>query len=135
MSDRPIIRVSDVMDTNVVIVERLLTVQEALYTMKEQKVAALIVNRRDKDDEYGMVLLSDISKKVLALDRSPKRVNVYEIMAKPVICVRASMDIRYCARLFDNFGLNYAPVLDNEDIVGVVSNAEIALHSFPDEPH
>jgi len=135
MNEQPIIRVSDVMDTNVVIVERLLTVQEALHIMKEKKVAALIVNRRDMDDEYGMVLLSDISKKVLALDRSPKRVNVYEIMAKPVISVRANMDIRYCARLFDNFGLNYAPVLDNEDIVGVVSNAEIALHSFMNETH
>lgn len=135
MNEQPIIRVSDVMDTNVVIVERLLTVQEALHTMKEKKVAALIVNRRDKDDEYGMVVLSDISKKVLALDRSPKRVNIYEIMAKPVICVRANMDIRYCARLFNNFGLNFAPVLENEDIVGVVSNAEIALHSFLDETH
>ncbi|MEE4379430.1 MAG: CBS domain-containing protein [Candidatus Competibacteraceae bacterium] len=135
MNEQPIIRVSDVMDTNVVIVERLLTVQEALHTMKERKVAALIVNRRDMDDEYGMVVLSDISKKVLALDRSPKRVNIYEIMAKPVISVRASMDIRYCARLFNNFGLNFAPVLENEEIVGVVSNAEIALRSFLDETH
>ena len=53
-----------------------------------------------RSDEYGMVLLSDIAKQVLAKDRSPKRVNIYEIMAKPVLSVQPDMDIRYCARMF-----------------------------------
>lgn len=135
MSERAIVRVSDVMNANVVIVDGQVTVHDAVHAMRERDVAALIINKRDADDEYGMVLLSDIAKKVLALDRSPKRMNLYEIMAKPIICVRAAMDIRYCARLFNNFGLNYAPVLDNEQIIGIVSNAEIALHSFPDDAH
>jgi predicted transcriptional regulator len=133
MSERRLVRVRDVMKIDVVVVDRLMTVQEALKTMKARGVNALIVNRRDENDEYGMVLLSDIAKKVLALDRSPKRVNVYEIMAKPVVSVRADMDIRYCARLFNHFGLNYAPVLDKEEIVGIVSNAEIALNSLLDK--
>ena len=133
MSERRLIRVRDVMKIEVVMVDRLTTVRDALATMKARGVNALIVNRRDENDEYGMVLLSDIAKKVLALDRSPKRVNVYEIMAKPVVSVRAEMDIRYCARLFNNFGLNYAPVLDKEKIVGIVSNAEIALNSLLDK--
>ncbi|MCP5420312.1 MAG: CBS domain-containing protein [Gammaproteobacteria bacterium] len=135
MSENAIVRVSDVMSTDVVMVDGLVTVYDAVRAMRARGVAALIVNKRDADDEYGMVLLSDISKKVLAMDRSPKRVNLYEIMAKPVICVRAAMDIRYCARLFNNFGLNYAPVVENEQIVGIVGTAEIALHHFPDDPH
>ncbi len=76
-----------------------------------------------------MVLLADIAKKVIAKNRSPERVNLYEIMAKPVISVRADMDIRYCARLFNNFGLNVAPVVENScgNIVGTVSYNDIVL--------
>jgi hypothetical protein len=47
------------------------------------------VDKRNDNDEYGMVLISDIAKLVLAKDRSPDRVNVYEIMAKPLIYATA----------------------------------------------
>ena len=53
---------------------------EALQKMKHIETKSLIVEKRNDDDEYGMVLLSDIAKDVLAKDRSPERVNIYEIM-------------------------------------------------------
>ena len=34
-----------------------------------------------------MVVLSDIARQVLAKDRAPDRVNIYEIMSKPVLSV------------------------------------------------
>jgi Mg/Co/Ni transporter MgtE len=99
--------------------------------MKKTGANALMVKKRHADDEYGMVLLSHINKKVLAVNRSPRRTNVYEIMAKPVISVRPEMDIRYCARLFENFRLSYVPVIDRDgEVIGVVSNADIALRSL-----
>ena len=73
---------------------------------------ALIVDKRHDDDEYGIVLLSDIAREVMARDKAPDRVNVYEIMSKPVVCVDPKMDIRYCARMFDRFGLSRAPVVE-----------------------
>ena len=53
--------------------------------------------------------------------------NVYEIMAKPVISVDPQMDVRYCARLFDNFGLAMALVLENGAVAGIVGYNEIVL--------
>ena len=100
MSDRKVIRVRDVMKAKVDIVEGMMTVKDALTTMKHIETKALIVNKRHEDDEYGIVMLSDIAKYVLATDRAPERVNVYEVMSKPVICIDPDMDIRYCARLF-----------------------------------
>ena len=73
-----------------------------------------------------------IAKQVIAKDRAPERVNVYEIMAKPVISVRPDMNTRYCARLFDNFGISHAPVIENEEVLGIVSYYLIALHGLPD---
>jgi predicted transcriptional regulator len=77
-------------------------------------------------------LFSDIAKQVIAKDRAPERVNVFEIMAKPVIAVRPDMDIRYCARLFDRFGISHAPVVENDRVVGIVSYYQLVLEGLPD---
>ena len=69
----------------------------------------------------------------LAKDRSPDRVNVYEVMAKPVISVDPNMDIRYCARLFENFGLSRAPVISNGKMVGIVSFTDMVLRGMATE--
>jgi len=113
--------VRDCMRTNVTEVDGKMDVLSALKVMKEVGATSLIVKRRDDNDEYGMLLFSDIAKEVIAKDRAPERVNVYEIMAKPVLSVRPDMQIRYCARLFENFGISHAPVVEGGKIVGIVS--------------
>jgi predicted transcriptional regulator len=125
--DRKVIRVRDVMKQEVDVVDGLMTVAEALRKMKHVETKSLIVNKRHDDDEYGIVLLSDIARQVLARDRAPERVNVYEIMSKPVISVDPDMDIRYCARLFDKFGLSRAPVVNGGKIVGLISYTDMVL--------
>ncbi|MGW8228483.1 MAG: CBS domain-containing protein [Gammaproteobacteria bacterium] len=130
MTDRKVIRVRDVMKTKVDIVEGMMTVKDALTTMKHVETKALIVNKRNENDEYGIVLLADIAKHVLATDRAPERVNVYEVMSKPVICINPDMDIRYCARLFDKFGLSRAPVVENDKVIGIVSFTDMVLHGM-----
>lgn len=125
--NRKVIRVRDVMKVGVDMVDGLTTVAEALRRMKYVDTVTLIVNKRHEDDEYGIVLLSDIAREVLAKDRAPERVNVYEIMAKPVISVEPNLDIRYCARLFDKFGLARAPVIENGTVIGIVSYTDMVL--------
>ena len=122
-----IVRVRDVMKSDVDIVDGMLTVAEALKSMKFPETRTLIVDKRDADDEYGIVVFRDMAKKVLAKDSSPERVNIYEIMAKPVVSVHPDMDVRYCTRLFDRFGLSRAPVLEDQKIIGLVSYTDIVL--------
>ena len=122
-----VIRVRDVMKSEVDVVDGMLTVTEALKTMKYPDTRTLIVNKRHEDDEYGVVMFRDMAKKVLARDQSPNRVNIYEIMSKPVVSVHPDMDIRYCTRLFDRFGLSRSPVLENQKIIGLVSYSDIVL--------
>ncbi|MEJ2256581.1 MAG: CBS domain-containing protein [Woeseiaceae bacterium] len=124
--------VRDCMQTKVVEVDGRLDVLQAMKVMKREATTSLIVKRRDEHDEYGMVLFSDIAKKVIAKNRAPERVNVYEIMAKPVLTVRPEMEIRYCARMFENFGISHAPVSENDEIIGMVSYYRLVLHGLPD---
>jgi len=104
-------------------------VMEAMRIMKRVGATSLIVEKRNESDEYGMVLFSDIAKEVIAKDRAPERVNVYEIMAKPVISVRPEMSIRYCARLFERCGISHAPVIEQERVIGIVSYYLLVLGS------
>lgn len=130
MSDSDWVPVKQVMRTEVPFVDGRMTVLEALRVMREKKVTSLIVQKRFERDEWGMVLFSDIAKQVIAKDRAPERVNVYEIMAKPVISVRPDMDIRYCARLFARFGISHAPVVEDDKVVGVVSYYLLVLEGL-----
>jgi CBS domain-containing protein len=103
----------------------------ALRIMKKVQATCLIVEKRSEYDEYGMLVFSDVAKEVLAKDRAPERVNVYEIMAKPIITVRPEMDVRYCARLFNNFGISHAPVIENDEVLGIVSYYLLVLEGLP----
>ncbi len=128
MSSSKIVRVGDVMHTGFSLVDGLTTVADALQVMQRQNVRVLIVRKRDADDEYGLVLPTDIAKQVLAPNRAPERVNVYEIMSKPVISVPPSMQLRYCARLFHRFGLSLAPVIDpGGGVVGIIGQDDLVL--------
>jgi len=127
---KKLIRVRDVMSDRFKIMDGLATVQEGLDTIKESGVRALIVDKRNADDAYGIVLLSDLAKKVLARNRSRKRVSLYEIMSKPVLWIEPDMNIRYCARMFDTFGLSVAPVVEDGQVIGMVSYHEIVLNGL-----
>lgn len=130
MNERNVTRVRDVMKSQLDLVDGLITVRDALMTMRHVDTKALLVDKRHDDDEYGIVLLSDIAREVLAKDRAPERVNIYEIMSKPVITVDPQMDIRYCARMFDKFGLSRAPVVDKGKLVGMISYTDMVLQGM-----
>lgn len=131
MSPETIVRVRDVMDSNFDVVDGMATISDAVRRMKALNARCLVVEKRHPDDEYGLLLLSDIARKVLAPNRAPERVNIYEVMAKPVICVDPDMNIRYCARLFDRVDLSRAPVVDKTGkVVGIVSFTDLVLRGL-----
>ncbi|WP_020564822.1 CBS domain-containing protein [Methylosarcina fibrata] len=127
IENRLIIRVRDIMKTDFGTIDGIATVRDALNKMKTLKTSVLIVNKRHDDDEYALINCGDIARHVLAKDKAPERVNVYEIMTKPVISVHPDMDIRYCSRLFANYNLVRAPVVENKKVIGIVSPNSLVL--------
>lgn len=125
--NKRLIRARDVMSARHLEMDGMATVAEALAAMRAQKSVVVMVKKRSDTDAFGIVLLSDIAKEVLARDRAPDRVNIYEIMSKPVISVDPDMDVRYVARMFDQFGLSNAPVVENGQVIGVVSYEELVF--------
>jgi CBS domain-containing protein len=130
MSERKVIRVRDVMKEKFDMVDGLTSVSAALQKMRHVETKCVLVDKRHDDDVFGMLLLSDVARQVLGKDRAPERVNVYEIMTKPVLTVSPEMDIRYCARLFEQFGLSRAPVEQGGKIIGIVSLTDMVLNGL-----
>lgn len=130
MSENPITTARDIMSVNFIEVDGLMTVDEVIHRLREASVSVVLIKKRNAHDAHGIVLLADIAKKVLARDRAPQRVNVYEIMSKPVVTVEPELDVRYCARLFDRFGLSVAPVIENDQVIGIVSYGDLVLRGL-----
>ncbi|MBY6185973.1 CBS domain-containing protein [Marinobacter hydrocarbonoclasticus] len=125
--NKPRVTVRQVMTERFVALDGICTVAEGVARLREAHADALIINKRDDTDEYGLVLLSDIGKQVVARDRAADRVNLYEVMSKPVLAVSPQMDIRYCARLFERFSINQAPVQEQGVIIGLVAYRDLVL--------
>jgi len=128
MNEPKVIRVKDVMKHEFDMVDGLSTVREVLNMMKHVETKCVIVNKRHQDDEYGIVVLADIARHVLARNKSPDRVSIYEVMTKPAVTINPGMDIRHASSLFARLGLSRAPVVNEKgDIIGIVSHTDMVL--------
>ena len=128
MKSIPHIKVGEVMRTEVHTIDPMTPVRGAMRVMAEHGVSSLVIERRDDQDELGLVVVSDIATKVIALNHSPDRVDVYEIMSKPALTLDIAMDIRYAVRLLGNFGLSRGLVTDlDRNLVGIVSMRDMVL--------
>ena len=115
------------MKTRFGFIDGMATIQDALIMMKGYKTSMLVVKKRNEDDEFGILLASDIARMVLAKDRACHRVNVYEVMEKPAVYINPDMDIRYCSRLFAQFSLVRALVVEKGKVLGTISPNALVL--------
>ncbi len=128
MSKHMTLLVRDVMKKEFDLVEGVATVRQALEMMKHIETKCLIVNKRHEHDEYGIVVIADIARGVLAKDRSADRVSIYEVMTKPAVTVHPEMNIKYASALFGRLGLSRAPVVDRDgNIIGIVSYTDMVM--------
>ena len=135
MSANNIVRVGEVMSREIRTIDRMATVREAMEIMAESHVSSLVIERRDGDDELGLVVIADIAGEVIAVQRSPERVNVYEVMSKPVITLPEEMDIKYGIRLLVRFELSRALVIDHDrQLCGLVTLRDMVLRYAEREP-
>ena len=116
------------MATELHTVDGLASVDEAMRLMRQHAVSSLVVSRRDTDDEVGLLEVADVAAEVVARNRPPERVSVYEAMTKPVVTLPPGMLARYAVRLLVKQGLTRAVVVnDDRDAVGMVTLRDLVL--------
>ncbi len=121
-------RVRDLMVEELHTIDGLATVADAMVLMKRHGVSSLVVNRRNEDDELGLVVVADLARGVIADNRAPERVNVYEVMSKPLLTLPEEMLARYAVRLLTRFELSRAVVIDHDrNAVGIVTLRDLIM--------
>lgn len=118
------LKAKDIMTTEVVTIEPSATVAEAVALMKEKGLRALVVERSNEEDAYGIITETDIVYKVVAQGLSPQSVLVRDVMTKPCIVVNPDLSVENVARLFALTGIRRAPVI-REQLLGIISVTDI----------
>ena len=126
-------KVRDIMMRDVATIDGIATVREALQHMRARHIKSLVVKRRHADDAYGIITLYDIVNKVITQNRPLDKTNVYEVMSKPLITVAQGLQVKYAARLMSQFDVKRALIIENGELVGIVSMQDI-VYSMLEEP-
>ncbi len=122
------IHVSEVMVSDLQSIDGLATVADAVAIMQEHSISSLVVERRNEDDEAGLIDVVAIAREVIAKNRAPDRVHVYEVMTKPVVTIPSTMLVRYAARHLVTLGLSRALVADAErNVIGMVTLRDLVI--------
>ena len=123
----PLVTVADVMTPSPVVIDGLATVQDAVNLMESNGISSLVIDRRHKGDEYGLISVSDIARRIIGESKSLERSSVYEVMEKPVLTISSTMDIKYAIRLLTKFSLSRALVTEFGEMVGFVSLRDMTV--------
>ncbi|MDH3667265.1 MAG: CBS domain-containing protein [Paracoccaceae bacterium] len=123
----PVIKVAALMRTTLHKIDGLARVQDAIAEMQNLGVSSLVIERRNADDEYGIVTVRDIAAKVVGANRSVARTSVYEVMTKPALAVAADMNVKYAIRLLSRLGINRALVTRDNELVGLVTLRDLVV--------
>jgi len=109
------------------------TVYDALTLMAEKNLGAVLV--MDGARIAGMFSERDYARKVILEGKSSKETPVKEIMTKDVLFVRPGHSIEDCMALMTEKRTRHFPVMEGEQLVGVISigdvvKAIISEHQF-----
>lgn len=121
------VKVEDVMQTELHMIDGLATVEDAIKQMKEADVTALVIERRDEGDEYGFISVDMIAARVVAENRSLTRTSVYEVMDKPTLTLNPHMAVKYAIRLLARLSHRRALVVDEKGARGLVTLRDLIL--------
>jgi len=119
------IKVGQLMKTNLVSVPAGATISAAAVTMRQEAIGSVFVERQG--ELVGIVTEADIVRKVVGLNRLPDRIFVEEIMSTPIIGIEDSRPIIEAADLMESHQTRHLAVTKGGAIIGVMSVRDL-LH-------
>lgn len=99
------------------------TVLNAIELMAEKNIGSLVV--MDCNKLVGIITERDYSRKVILVGKSSRNTLVKEIMTQQVLVIQPGTTIEECMVLMIENNVRYLPVIDNKQVVGVVSMGNV----------
>ena len=122
MKDTKTMTISDVMTKSVISVDSSVTINESAKMMEDTKVGAVIVMK--EGSPVGIVTDRDFSVKVAA-HAYPITSTIKQIMSTPLFLINSDESVRTAADLMHERGIMKLPVIDGENVVGIITARDI----------
>ncbi|MDD5368752.1 MAG: CBS domain-containing protein [Anaerolineaceae bacterium] len=104
------------------------TVSDALVLMRKRYIHSVLVQKTPENPEYGILTSTDISDKIIAMERNPSETRVRDIMTTPVITAKQDWTLKECSLLMREHNIHHLPVSDEQgELVGMISAADFIV--------
>lgn len=102
------------------------SVYEALEELEDNNLGSLVVV--ENGNLIGIFTERDYARKVILKGRSSKETHVRDIMTERPIFVTPDSTIEVCMQLMSSKFIRHLPVLDNDQLVGVISIGDVVRY-------
>ena len=103
------------------------SVYEALETLEARNLGSLVVLEENGKLD-GIFTERDYARKVILKGRSSKETRVMDIMTESPVFVTPDDKIEYCMQLMIDKHTRHLPVLDDNELVGLVSIGDLVKY-------
>jgi CBS domain-containing protein len=117
-------QLKDIMVKHVVTVTEDESVFNAANLMRQASVGCLVIARAGR--AQGIITDRDLTIRCLGEGHNPLLCPVSQHMSTPVITAGPDMEVLYAAHLMSNKKIKRLPVLEDEQLIGLVSFSDIA---------
>ncbi len=125
-------RVSEIMtEAPIDTIEQGLNIQHTANIMKERGRGSLVVldNRRP----VGIITERDIVRRVVAEARDIHETRVKDAMSTPLITIGPEATIEVAAKIMYENGIRRLPVVDNDNLVGIVTSTDFVKYMLKEK--
>ncbi|MDX1441320.1 MAG: CBS domain-containing protein [Nitrosopumilaceae archaeon] len=119
-------QVRDIMEKNVITIEHNKTALDVSKLLKEKEISFVVISK--EEEPIGLVSERDIVRKISAEDKKASEVSIEEVMSKNFRWVRPQDDIEIAIQKMLNNSIRRLLVIDNEKLVGVITQTDLASY-------
>ena len=112
------------MTREVITIDEHATVKEAAEIMDKNEISCLIALRKGR--AIGIITERDLLKRIIVEAKNPEKTKVGKVMSSPLEVVPVGTDLEKALRLMFRKKIKKLPVLDKENLLGVVSLTDVA---------
>lgn len=130
LSEKPVVHVRDIMTDRFDLVDCMLSVADALSRLRYPNAEAIVITRQNEAELFRVVLREKMVTQTTPAGRPGDPIRLFAIAESQSLHVAGDMPVRGCVRALQQGGLLFAPVVENDTVIGLVSYRDLVLQTL-----